>query len=86
MNIAVKILTTLAFMLFCLTGFAQKDNKKVSFRDSTDSAIDMSDWLLNKKGFLLVPAIVTESAVGYGGAALLSIFTRQTLTGKRHPA
>jgi hypothetical protein len=50
-------------------GVAQKNDNKVSFRDSTDNAIDMSDWLLNKKGFLLVPTIITEPAVGYGGAA-----------------
>jgi len=39
------------------------------FRDSLDNAYDVSDWLVNKKGVLIVPTIITEPAVGYGAAA-----------------
>lgn len=52
---------------------AQESGKKTSmFRDSVDNAIDISNFLLNKKGFLLVPSLITEPAVGYGamGAAV----------------
>ena len=42
------------------------------FTDPEDGALDASEWLLDKKGFLPVPIIVTEPAIGYGaGAALL---------------
>jgi hypothetical protein len=52
-------------MLFCNIK-AQETGQKISvFRDSTDNAIDMSDWLVNKMGFLLMPTIITEPAVGY---------------------
>ncbi len=30
------------------------------FRDPVDGAIDASDWLLNKRGVLVVPIIITE--------------------------
>ncbi len=71
---SLKTYILFAFVLFFFNGFAQKNNNKVSFRDSTDHAIDMSDFLLNKKGFLLVPTIVTEPAVGFGGAAAAIYF------------
>jgi hypothetical protein len=42
------------------------------FIDPHDSKFDTSQWLLDKKGALPVPIIITEPAVGYGaGAALL---------------
>ncbi len=42
------------------------------FTDPEDGALDASEWLLDKKGFLPVPMIITEPAIGYGaGAALL---------------
>lgn len=49
-----------------------KIKKQAIFRDSLDNAYDMSNWLINKKGVLIVPTIITEPAVGYGvaGAAL----------------
>jgi hypothetical protein len=45
-----------------------------AFRDSTDGRFDLSEWLLRRKGFLLVPIIVTEPAVGYGGGASVVFF------------
>lgn len=37
------------------------------FIDPGDGHLDMSDWLLEKKGLLPVPVIITEPAIGYGG-------------------
>jgi hypothetical protein len=49
---------------------AQEKKKPLSaFRDSVDNAIDLSNWLVNKKGVLVIPTIITEPAVGYGAAA-----------------
>jgi len=54
------------------------------FKDSEDGAIDISDWLLNKKGFLLMPTIITEPAVDYGlGAAL--VWFHQSIAEKKAP-
>ena len=42
------------------------------FIDPKDKKFDVSDWLLKHKGFLPVPQIITEPAVGFGvGLALL---------------
>jgi len=65
--------------LFFLTShfvFSQEKNEvkkdttekpKISLRDPQTGAIDISDMILNARGFMPVPIIVTEPAVGYGG-------------------
>ncbi|WP_114241180.1 BamA/TamA family outer membrane protein [Dyella sp. C9] len=45
-----------------------------NFRDSQDHDIDMSRWLLQHKGALLVPIIITEPAVGNGGGVAAVFF------------
>jgi hypothetical protein len=44
------------------------------FRDPADGRLDLSDWLLNRKGFLPMPIVVTEPALGYGGGLALTFF------------
>ena len=39
------------------------------FRDPEDGQLDLSSFLENPRGFLPVPIVVTEPAVGYGGGA-----------------
>lgn len=51
-------------------------NDDLSFTDPEDGAFDTSAWLLDRKGFLPVPIIVTEPAVGYGGGAALLFFSQ----------
>lgn len=66
-------LLTVFLLVSCLNLNAQENKKSISiFRDSLDNAYDVSDWLINKKGILLVPTVITEPAVGYGiaGAAM----------------
>jgi hypothetical protein len=46
------------------------------FKDSQDGGFDVSDWLLESHGFLPVPVVVTEPAVGYGGGLFLLFFNR----------
>ena len=55
------------FVFACLSINAQEKIKTQSiFRDSLDNAYDMSNWLINKKGVLIIPTVITEPAVGYG--------------------
>jgi outer membrane protein assembly factor BamA len=49
-----------------------------SFTDPQDGQFDASEWLLDRKGFLPVPIIITEPAVGYGGG-LAAVFFRGSL-------
>jgi hypothetical protein len=58
------------FFLYCPPAFANSFFEQ--FIDPEDGKMDTSQWLLTRKGFLPVPIIVTEPAVGFGlGAALL---------------
>lgn len=66
---------TLIIVLILLTVFntcnvqAQESKPIGMFRDSLDKAMDISNWLLNKKGFLVFPTLITEPSVGYGALA-----------------
>jgi hypothetical protein len=81
--------TNLVYLLFfaVLVGhsvalFAQTDSlenktlqkKKMSLKDPEDGAIDLSEFLESASGFLPVPVIITEPAVGYGGGLALCFF------------
>lgn len=50
------------------------ERKKFSLRDSEDNAIDLSSYLIDFKGVMPVPIIITEPATGYGGGAALIYF------------
>ncbi|HVK50928.1 MAG TPA: BamA/TamA family outer membrane protein [Pseudoxanthomonas sp.] len=59
--------------------------------DPQDHKLDMSRWLLEHKGFLPVPIIISDPAVGYGGGVALAFFhkpegqalTRKTADGRQ---
>ena len=55
-----------------------EDSKRDLFTDPQDGALDASEWLLDRKGFLPVPIVITEPAVGYGAGAAL-VFFRESL-------
>ena len=44
------------------------------FIDPKDVALDTSNWLVDRKGFLPIPLIITEPAVGFGLGAGLVFF------------
>lgn len=46
------------------------------FRDPDDGRFDMSRWLLDHRGFLPVPIIITDPALGNGGGLALAFFQR----------
>ncbi len=52
----------------------KKERVHVSFRDSLDHAIDISDWLITKKGFFPMPILVTEPSLGGFGLGIAPIF------------
>lgn len=54
-----------------------------AFKDST-GAFDLSSWLVNHKGFLLVPTVITEPAVGYGVAGGI-VFFHSSYSEKKGP-
>jgi hypothetical protein len=44
------------------------------FLDPKDGALDMSQWLVERKGFLPIPLFISDPAVGYGLGAGLAFF------------
>lgn len=57
---------------------AAADAAKGVFTDPEDGAFDLSEWLLDRKGFLPVPVLITEPAIGYGGG-LAALFFRESM-------
>jgi hypothetical protein len=53
-----------------------EQKKKYSFKDSVDGAFDISDFLISPEGFMPVPIIITEPAIGYGGG-MAALFLQQ---------
>jgi len=67
---------TALVLLLALTPASALSQKRGVFRDPEDGRLDMSEWLLTKKGFLPIPIIITEPAVGYGGGLVLAFFSQ----------
>jgi len=68
--------TALVLLLALTPALAAGQKKGGVFRDPEDGRLDMSEWLLTKKGFLPIPIIITEPALGYGGGLVLAFFSQ----------
>src|SRR5215218_4738661 len=67
----------MALLLTVLTSHIATAQKRVgTFTDPDDGRVDLSDYLLTRKGFLPVPIIVTEPALGYGGGLAIAFFSQ----------
>ncbi len=58
--------------------------EKVSWHSKDDSDFDASDFLLNHRGALPVPMIITEPAIGYGGGVGLLFFSESMADAARN--
>ena len=66
---------SLAIMAFALLATSAAASELLQrFIDPADGMFDMSEWLLDHKGFLPVPIVITEPAVGYGAGVALVFF------------
>src|SRR5688500_6207299 len=54
----------LLFSLSVGAALAQSTEKRGVFTDPEDGKLDASEWLLERKGFLPVPILITEPAIG----------------------
>lgn len=61
-------------VLFFTGEIKAQDKTKVSLRDSLDNQLDLSDVIINKKGFVPMPILITEPALGGFGGGLAPIF------------
>ena len=55
----------------------KEEKRKKTFKDPEDGAFDISYYMYNLHGFLPVPTLITEPAVGYGGALAGAFFIQK---------
>lgn len=67
----------LSFLLVVGLSTLQAQKKHISLRDSIDNAIDLSDYIIYAHGFIVVPTIITEPALGGIGAAVVPVFLKK---------
>lgn len=74
----IKYVSILTLILWIGTSAcAQKLSFKEVFKDTTDGALDMSRFLIDLHGFLPVPMIITEPALGNFGGGLMAVFLKK---------
>jgi outer membrane protein assembly factor BamA len=64
----------LSISLSLLMGVSLIAQDKRTLKDSLDGAFDLSDWVLTAHGFIPVPMLITEPALGGFGGALMAVF------------
>ena len=69
------ILAKLFFLLSCTAMVGQKTH--ISVKDSLDGAFDLSDYIIYAHGFIVVPTLITEPALGGIGGAIVPIFLKK---------
>jgi hypothetical protein len=57
--------------------FAQKAKKKISVKDSIDAKFDLSNYIVDANGFVPIPIIITEPALGGFGGGLVPVFIKK---------
>src|SRR6476620_10855680 len=68
------------FILFSLTYLSvssQSNSKTISLKDSLDGKVDLGDYIIDAHGFIPVPYIITEPALGGFGGALFTVFIKK---------
>jgi hypothetical protein len=66
--------TTIIIVTLCVTTPVSGSSFFSQFKDPKDGALDTSNGLVDRKGLLPVPIVISDPAVGYGGGAALLFF------------
>ena len=67
----------LGILLIAHTHPVSAQHFKKNFIDTTDNAVDLSNFLNSVTGFMPVPAVITEPAIGYGGGLGILYFHKK---------
>ncbi|MBP1222032.1 BamA/TamA family outer membrane protein [Flavobacterium sp. 1355] len=70
-----RLFFSLVFLFVSSSGFAQKPH--ISVKDSLDGAFDLSDYIIYAHGFIVVPTVITEPALGGIGGAIVPVFLKK---------
>ena len=71
-----ELLLFLFSMVFSCVN-SQSEKKQASVKDSLDGKFDLSDYIINENGFVPIPYIITEPALGGFGGALFPVFIKK---------
>lgn len=69
------ILFSLGLLLSLNVVIAQK--RHISVKDSIDGAFDLSDYIIYAHGFVVIPTVITEPALGGIGGAIVPVFLKK---------
>jgi len=69
------ILFSLSLLLSLNVISAQK--RHISVKDSIDGAFDLSDYIIYAHGFIVIPTVITEPALGGIGGAIVPVFLKK---------
>src|SRR5215467_5517316 len=72
--------STLIFFACAILAIQQtysQNEKKVSLKDSLDHKLDLSNYIIDANGFIPIPYIITEPALGGFGGALVPVFIKR---------
>jgi hypothetical protein len=79
----VKLLLKKITLIFVMTAMAQsagaqyKKSGNILLKDSLDNAFDLSNFIIDVRGFLPVPFMITEPALGGIGGGLALVFIKK---------
>jgi len=71
------LLSVIAALLCSHFVFSQSQKKHISLKDSVDGKLDLSDYIIDASGFIPIPLIITEPALGGFGGAIIPVFIRK---------
>jgi len=77
MKRAKKISVSLILLFLVFWGSAQERKKSISLKDSLDGAFDLGTYITEANGFIPIPYIITEPALGGFGGAIAPIFIKR---------
>lgn len=90
----MRIFVSIIFLALSFSAIGQSQDsvkqdssvKIKRFVDEKDGALDVSNFLAKKTGFLPVPMLITNPAVGYGGAMAVMFFHSSFEESKGYPS
>ncbi|HET7002694.1 MAG TPA: hypothetical protein VFI33_15325 [Puia sp.] len=73
----MKMVAILICVFIMLNGIQAQTKSDFSLKDSLDGSFDMSDYIINAHGFIPVPYVITEPALGGFGLAVAPVFIKR---------
>jgi Omp85 superfamily domain len=75
----MKKLKSLFVLLIVCQQIQAQTKSRISLKDSLDGAFDLSDYIINAHGFVPIPVIITEPALGGFGGAIAPVFIKKRM-------